>query len=202
MKEQSNTPDAMTRDTTYLSLVAYVGVTSFAAEELGEVVYVEFPQALSEAIVERGEALARGQCSSSPEKSSGHEVDACFSEVPREQKKDVLSGGFWVDKGTPICSMESVKSVAEAYSPVSGEIIEVNEKIKEAPKLVFDDPEGEGWLVKLRLLVAGSSGEEDPRKENNMVAEVVERVRRRLLDETQYARLLEQEARRSQQGSP
>src|SRR5487761_1031817 len=48
-------------------------------------------------------------------------------------------------------TVESVKAVADVYSPVSGEVIAVNPKIQSAPELVNSDPHGEGWLVQLRL---------------------------------------------------
>ncbi|MGH9345040.1 MAG: glycine cleavage system protein GcvH [Terriglobia bacterium] len=48
-------------------------------------------------------------------------------------------------------TVESVKAVADVYSPVSGEIVAVNPKIQQAPELVNTDPHGEGWLVKIKL---------------------------------------------------
>jgi glycine cleavage system H protein len=48
-------------------------------------------------------------------------------------------------------TIESVKAVAEVYSPVAGEVIEINEVVVDDPELLNDDPHGEGWLVKLRF---------------------------------------------------
>lgn len=48
-------------------------------------------------------------------------------------------------------TVESVKAVADVYSPVSGEVIAVNPKVQSAPELVNSDPHGEGWLVQLRI---------------------------------------------------
>ena len=48
-------------------------------------------------------------------------------------------------------TIESVKAVAEIYSPLAGEVIEVNEAVTDDPELLNDDPHGEGWLVKLRF---------------------------------------------------
>lgn len=48
-------------------------------------------------------------------------------------------------------TVESVKAVADVFSPVSGEVIAVNSKIQKSPELVNTDPHGEGWLVQLRL---------------------------------------------------
>ena len=47
--------------------------------------------------------------------------------------------------------VESVKAVSDLISPLSGEVIEVNQAVVEAPETVNEDPYGEGWLVKLRL---------------------------------------------------
>ena len=47
--------------------------------------------------------------------------------------------------------VESVKAVAEVYTPISGEVIEVNSTLEDRPELVNDDPHGDGWMVKMRL---------------------------------------------------
>jgi glycine cleavage system H protein len=47
--------------------------------------------------------------------------------------------------------VESVKAVSELISPLSGEIVAVNEKVVEAPETVNDDPYGEGWLIRIRV---------------------------------------------------
>jgi glycine cleavage system H protein len=47
--------------------------------------------------------------------------------------------------------VESVKAVSDLISPLSGEVVEVNQAVVEAPEAVNEDPYGEGWLVKLRL---------------------------------------------------
>jgi len=84
--------------------VCTVGITHFAQEELGEVVFVELP--------------------------------------------DV---GQTFDTMEEIGTIESVKAVAELYTPVAGEILEVNKAAADDPAIVNDDPHGEGWLVKLRF---------------------------------------------------
>jgi glycine cleavage system H protein len=83
---------------------ATIGITSFAAEELGDIVFVELP--------EIGTALSQ-------------------------------FGTFGV--------VESVKAVSDLYAPVSGEVIQVNEALRDAPELVNSDPFGEGWLMKVTL---------------------------------------------------
>jgi glycine cleavage system H protein len=47
--------------------------------------------------------------------------------------------------------VESVKAVSELITPLSGEVIEVNQKVVDAPETVNEDPYGEGWLVRIRL---------------------------------------------------
>lgn len=81
-----------------------VGVTEFAQQELGEVVYVDLP-----------------------------EVGRVF------------------DAHDEIGSIESVKAVAEVYTPVAGEVTEVNEALKDDPQLINEDPHGDGWLVRIRF---------------------------------------------------
>jgi glycine cleavage system H protein len=84
--------------------VCVVGITQFAQEELGEVVFVELP-----------------------------EVGQVF------------------DAGDEIGTIESVKAVAEVYTPVADEIVEVNEAVADEPELINDDPHHEGWLIKVRF---------------------------------------------------
>jgi glycine cleavage system H protein len=48
-------------------------------------------------------------------------------------------------------TIESVKAVAEVFSPVAGEIVEVNDAVVDDPEMLNDDPHGEGWLVKIRF---------------------------------------------------
>ena len=84
--------------------VGTVGISHFAQEQLGDVVFVELP----------------------------------------EIGKNVVLG----DEAAVI---ESVKAASELYAPVSGEIIEVNSALNDAPELVNSDPTGEGWFIKIRL---------------------------------------------------
>jgi glycine cleavage system H protein len=59
--------------------------------------------------------------------------------------------GRSVSKGEAIAVIESVKAANDIYAPVSGEIVEVNEALAEAPEPVNEDPYGEGWMIKVRL---------------------------------------------------
>ena len=91
--------------------VAIVGITDYAQNSLGDVVYVELPK--------KGEEFATNE-------SFG--------------------------------SVESVKAVSEVFTPVSGEVVEVNEQLNDTPEKVNSDPYGEGWMVRMRM---SNSGEVD-----------------------------------------
>jgi glycine cleavage system H protein len=81
--------------------------------------------------------------------------------------------GTRVGKDDTYGEVESVKAVSDLISPLSGELIEVNKKVVEAPETVNEDPYGEGWLVRIRL---ADAGEVDS-----------------LLDAADYRRLLEEQ---------
>jgi glycine cleavage system H protein len=49
-----------------------------------------------------------------------------------------------------IGTVESVKAVSEIYTPIAGEVVEVNDKVADSPQLLNEDPHGDGWLVRLR----------------------------------------------------
>jgi glycine cleavage system H protein len=59
--------------------------------------------------------------------------------------------GATVAKDQPYAEVESVKAVSDVIAPVSGEIVEVNEALKDAPEQINEDSYGEGWLVKVKL---------------------------------------------------
>jgi glycine cleavage system H protein len=59
--------------------------------------------------------------------------------------------GSTVTKDSPYAEVESVKAVSDVIAPVSGEIVEVNEALKDAPEQINEDSYGEGWLVKVKL---------------------------------------------------
>ncbi|HAL65316.1 MAG: Glycine cleavage system H protein [Bacteroidetes bacterium 38_7] len=64
---------------------------------------------------------------------------------------DVQTVGEMLEKGESLGSIEAVKTVEEIYMPVSGEIVEFNEKLSENADLLNKDPYGEGWIVKISL---------------------------------------------------
>ena len=59
--------------------------------------------------------------------------------------------GAEVTKDQAYAEVESVKAVSDVYAPLSGEVLEVNAKVVDAPETVNEDPYGEGWLIRIRL---------------------------------------------------
>ena len=59
--------------------------------------------------------------------------------------------GTTITKDQPYTEVESVKAVSDVIAPVSGEVVEVNAALGDAPEAINDDPYGAGWLVKVRL---------------------------------------------------
>ena len=70
-------------------------------------------------------------------------TDVVFVELP--------TVGRTLDAGDPTAVVESVKAASDIYSPVSGEVIEVNPEVEADPSLVNTDPYGKGWIFKLRV---------------------------------------------------
>ena len=63
--------------------------------------------------------------------------------------------GARIAKDAPYGEVESVKAVSDVIAPLSGEVLEVNQEVVDAPELVNEDPYGRGWLVRVRLTDAG-----------------------------------------------
>jgi glycine cleavage system H protein len=64
---------------------------------------------------------------------------------------DLPRVGTKVEQAKVMGSVESVKAVSDLYSPVSGEVIEINDALSTAPEKMNESPHGDGWLVKIRL---------------------------------------------------
>ncbi|MDQ0285530.1 glycine cleavage system H protein [Desulfofundulus luciae] len=105
---------------------ARIGVTHYAQEQLGDILFADLPQ-------------------------KGDEIVA----------------------GEPFGRLESVKSVSDVIAPVSGTVLEVNERVVDRPDLVNQDPYGEGWLI---LVQMSSSAEIE-----------------QLLDAAEYARIVQED---------
>lgn len=81
-----------------------VGITAFAQEQLGDVVFVDLPKV-----------------------------------------------GSHLQQFAKLGEIESVKAVSDLFSPLAGEVVGLNPKLKDAPELVNQDPYGEGWMLKLKV---------------------------------------------------
>ncbi len=68
--------------------------------------------------------------------------DLVYVELPEPESS--------LESGQECAVVESVKAAADIYSPVSGEVIEINEALFETPQLINDDPYGKGWLFRVR----------------------------------------------------
>lgn len=77
--------------------------------------------------------------------------DVVFLELPEVGKKLKAHERF----GT----VESVKAVSELFSPVAGEVVEVNSALVEKPEAVNGDPYGAGWMIRLKLADSGSAAD-------------------------------------------
>jgi len=84
--------------------IAWIGITDYAQHELGDIVFVELPEAETE-----------------------------------------------VEAGESCITIEAVKAVEEIKSPISGEILEVNEELEDAPELINKSAFEDGWIIKLKI---------------------------------------------------
>jgi len=84
--------------------IAYIGITGFAQEELGDIVYVDIDTA--------NETL---------------------------EKEEVFG------------SIEAVKTVSDLFMPISGKVLEFNDKLEDSPELINSDPYGDGWIIKISV---------------------------------------------------
>jgi glycine cleavage system H protein len=66
--------------------------------------------------------------------------------------------GATIGKDSSYGEVESVKAVSDLISPLSGEVLDVNQKVVDAPETVNDDPYGDGWLVRIRMTNADELG--------------------------------------------
>ena len=83
---------------------AVIGITDYAQDQLGDVVYVDLPQP-----------------------------------------------GTTITQFEKMGEIESVKAVSDLFTPASGDVLEVNEKVVEKPEVVNSDPHGDGWLLRVKL---------------------------------------------------
>jgi glycine cleavage system H protein len=77
--------------------------------------------------------------------------DVVFVELPQV--------GTQLEMGDELGSIESVKAVSELFTPVSGEVVEVNEALADKPELVNTDPYGDGWMIRIKLTTPDEADE-------------------------------------------
>ena len=86
----------------------------------------------------------------------GEEAVLGISDYAQDQLSDVVyvelpEEGDAFEKGDIFAVVESVKAASDVYTPVSGEILEINEELEDSPELVNQDPYGRAWFVRISL---------------------------------------------------
>ncbi|OGP98616.1 MAG: glycine cleavage system protein H [Deltaproteobacteria bacterium RBG_19FT_COMBO_46_12] len=89
-------------------------------------------------------------------KNEGNQVIIGLTDYAQGQLKDIVyvdfpEVGSQFKKGDSIGVVESVKTVADIYSPITGKVTDVNFTLKDHPQFVNEDPYGKGWLVKMEI---------------------------------------------------
>jgi len=89
-------------------------------------------------------------------KIEGDEVIIGITDFAQSELGDIVyveveTVGETLDKGEVFGTVEAVKTVSDIYMPVSGEVVEKNEKLDDEPELINKDPYGEGWIIKVKL---------------------------------------------------
>jgi glycine cleavage system H protein len=89
-------------------------------------------------------------------RDQGSQVTIGLTDYAQSQLKDIVyvdmpEAGSEFKKGESIGVVESVKTVADVYSPVTGKVMEANFTLKDHPQFVNEDPYGKGWLVKMEI---------------------------------------------------
>lgn len=88
-------------------------------------------------------------------KTQGDTATVGITEYAQSQLGDVIylelpTVGQTLEQGARLGVIESVKAASDLYSPVGGEVSEVNQELKDHPEYVNQDPYGKGWIIKLR----------------------------------------------------
>jgi len=89
-------------------------------------------------------------------KDEGSQVTIGLTDYAQSQLKDIVyvdmpEAGSEFKREESIGVVESVKTVADVYSPVNGKVIEANFTLKDHPQFVNEDPYGKGWLIKMEV---------------------------------------------------
>ena len=86
-------------------------------------------------------------------------TDYAQSELGEIVFVDITTQGETVAKEESFGTIEAVKTVSDLFMPVSGEVLEVNPELEEAPELVNEDAYGKGWLIKISMTDASELGD-------------------------------------------
>ena len=86
-------------------------------------------------------------------------TDYAQSELGEIVFVDITTQGETVAKEESFGTIEAVKTVSDLFMPVSGEVLEVNPELEEAPELVNGDAYGKGWLIKISMTDASELGD-------------------------------------------
>ena len=86
-------------------------------------------------------------------------TDYAQSELGEIVFVDIPTQGETVAKEESFGTIEAVKTVSDLFMPVSGEVLEVNPELEEAPELVNEDAYGKGWLIKISMTDASELGD-------------------------------------------
>ena len=78
-------------------------------------------------------------------------TDFAQSELGEIVYVDVDTEGEKIDRNEVFGSIEAVKTVSDLMMPMTGEVLEVNAELEDAPELVNDDPYGKGWIIKIAI---------------------------------------------------
>ena len=78
-------------------------------------------------------------------------TDFAQSELGEIVYVDVDTEGEKIDRNEVFGSIEAVKTVSDLMMPMTGEVLEVNEELEDAPELVNEDPYGKGWIIKIAI---------------------------------------------------
>jgi len=89
-------------------------------------------------------------------KDEGSQATIGLTDYAQSQLKDVVyvdlpEIGSEFKKGESIGVVESVKTVADVFSPITGKVVEANLSLKDSPQLVNEDPYGKGWIVRMEM---------------------------------------------------
>jgi glycine cleavage system H protein len=89
-------------------------------------------------------------------RDEGNQVTIGLTDYAQSQLKDIVyvelpEIGYEFKRGESMGVVESVKTVADVYSPITGKVVETNLSLKDSPQFINEDPYGKGWIVKMEI---------------------------------------------------